>query len=463
MVRWLLIAGLAALAQAVPAQPPRPASEAPALLWEACRGGVRTGYTAQEMITACTAIIDSAQGDSKDLSEAYLHRAQAKLAIDAFQDAVKDCDEVLQRDPGLAKAWYLKAVAHWHLRMPAKAYEDVTRAIAVDPAYVDAFVLRAQFNAQEGRNDRALTDLDKALGIASEKDRARILGDRATLYYRAGYCDLAIADYDQILRLKPDNEAVEGYIARLKRLKTRGECKALAPGAAPFPASPEPGPQDDVKQDEGRYNYGVARLKAKDYPNALAAFRELADKGYPVAMLQLGRAYEFGLGVPKDYTEAMRWYRLGADKGDLPCQVAVGRFYLEGYGVPKNYGEAFKYFKQAAEKGHADGQAYLGTMYELGRGVGADKAKAVSLYRLSAFQGSSRGQYLLGLAFTWGTGVKADMVKAYALFSLASAQDFEPATEQLKGLEKYLKPADVARGQALATDCLAASFKTCGI
>lgn len=432
-------------------------------VWEACRGGARSGYTAHERITACSAIIDAAGVDGKALTEAYLHRAEARLAIDAFQDAIKDCDAALERDPALAKAWYLKSEAHWNLRMRTNAYEDVTKAIGLDPGYVEAYERRALFNVLESRNDRALADLDKALSIAAEKDRARILSDRAAIYYRAGYCDLALSDYAEVLRLKPGNEAVESYIARLKRLKSRGECKSAVPGTALFPESPEPTAADAIKQDQERYNYGLARLRAKDYPNAIAAFRELADKGYPAAYFQLGWIHEFGLGVSQDYKEAMRWYRLGADKGQANSLVSLGRLYLDGHGAPKNYKEAFRYFKQASDQGDASGQALLGTMYQNGRGVAADKPKAISLYRASAFQGNERGQYLLGLAFLWGTGVKADGSKAYALFSLASAQGFAPATKQLTNLEKFLKPEEIARGQALASDCLASEFKSCAI
>ena len=68
------------------------------------------------------------------------------------------------------------------------------------------------------------------------------------------------------------------------------------------------------------------------------------------AQYNLGKAYDYGTGVPKDHTKAVYWYR------------------------------------RAAEQGHANAQFYLGTAYEYGIGVQQDDVQAADWYRKAAAQ-----------------------------------------------------------------------------
>jgi TPR repeat protein len=51
------------------------------------------------------------------------------------------------------------------------------------------------------------------------------------------------------------------------------------------------------------------------YAEALQWCRKAAEQGYPLAQIDLGRAYERGEGVPSDLATAKRWYRSAAELG----------------------------------------------------------------------------------------------------------------------------------------------------
>jgi TPR repeat protein len=50
-----------------------------------------------------------------------------------------------------------------------------------------------------------------------------------------------------------------------------------------------------------------------------------AERGDPSAQWQIGRAYEFGVGVPRNENAAIAFYKQAAAKGVLDAQQALRR------------------------------------------------------------------------------------------------------------------------------------------
>lgn len=46
---------------------------------------------------------------------------------------------------------------------------------------------------------------------------------------------------------------------------------------------------------------------------SIAELKAAAEKGDPEAQLELGKAFEYGRGVPRDYVEAEKWYKRAAE------------------------------------------------------------------------------------------------------------------------------------------------------
>jgi serine/threonine protein kinase len=107
---------------------------------------------------------------------------------------------------------------------------------------------------------------------------------------------------------------------------------------------------------------GNEALQSKDYLQALAWYRQSAERGFAPAQAGIGFLYQHGLGVTQDYAQAAEWYRKATDK-DLPrAENELGMCYLQGQGLPLDYKQAADLFRRSAEQGNAFGEHQLGVM-----------------------------------------------------------------------------------------------------
>ncbi len=127
----------------------------------------------------------------------------------------------------------------------------------------------------------------------------------------------------------------------------------------------------------------VAYLRC-DYAEALRLYRPLAERGDPVAQLNLGELHYHGRGVPQAYPEAMEWYRKAANQGDAEAQFRLGTMFNMGQGGPQDYTEAAYWYERAAAQGHGDAQVSLAVMYLTGEGVPYDFVLSHMWYGLAA-------------------------------------------------------------------------------
>jgi TPR repeat protein len=158
-------------------------------------------------------------------------------------------------------------------------------------------------------------------------------------------------------------------------------------------------------------------------------------------------AYKMG-----DNKTAMDEWRPLAEKGDAKAQYSIGVMYFEGKGVPKNEEEAAKWQRLAAEQGFVFAQHHMGYAYEYGKGVPRDYKEAVKWYRLAAEQGFPAAQYAIGFMYNMGQGVPKNDKISYAWYSVANANGDEDAINARDLIAEKLTPAQLAEGQALATE-----------
>lgn len=137
---------------------------------------------------------------------------------------------------------------------------------------------------------------------------------------------------------------------------------------------------------------------------AVALYRQAAEKGHPAAMFNLGVSYEEGDGVESDVGEAVRWYLLAAEAGNTAAMFNLGNNYRIGRGVPRNLNRAFELYRKAADAGNTDALINLGVAYERGEGTPVDAGKAVECYKRAATAGSSSAAYNLALCYRSGVG-----------------------------------------------------------
>jgi hypothetical protein len=100
-----------------------------------------------------------------------------------------------------------------------------------------------------------------------------------------------------------------------------------------------------------------------DPTQAAAWYRRAADLGNREGMLNLGKMYHAGTGVPRDEWQAVRWYCKAAARGSGPSMTAMGIVYLMRSGV-QNELAAAKWFQRGADAGDPFGMFAIATMYK---------------------------------------------------------------------------------------------------
>jgi TPR repeat protein len=97
--------------------------------------------------------------------------------------------------------------------------------------------------------------------------------------------------------------------------------------------------------------------------------------------------------------------------------------------------------RTCAEQGNAVAQFSLGVMYAYGDGVPQDDVDA---------------QLALGYMYSAGEGVPEDFVLAYMWYDIAAAGGGEGAQSSKEILESYMTREQIAEGQRMSTEWLAA-------
>ena len=83
----------------------------------------------------------------------------------------------------------------------------------------------------------------------------------------------------------------------------------------------------------------------------------------------VGNIYYWGQGVAIDYPQAMAAYKVVAEGGDAKRQWIVGAMYYAGRGVDVDYAQALPWLEKAAAQDLAEAVGQLGVMHGEGQGV----------------------------------------------------------------------------------------------
>jgi len=175
----------------------------------------REGVTPEQKLESCTALIESGGQTSQTRVAAFNSRGNVHLSQRAYDRAIDDYNEAIGLDPKYAIGFNNRGLAYQRKGQIDRAIEDYDEAIRLNPAYALAFANRATARQIKGRVDLAIEDCDKAIGLnprlaAAFFARADAYRDKAQwdfdAYLADGvYEDRAIADYNEGLRLEPNN------------------------------------------------------------------------------------------------------------------------------------------------------------------------------------------------------------------------------------------------------------------
>jgi arylsulfatase A-like enzyme/Tfp pilus assembly protein PilF len=207
------------------------------------------------------------------LGSAYMGKGASREAITQFR-------RYLELVPTSSYAHQWIAICHLRLGDREAALREAEAALALDPRFTDARVLKAGVLATRGEHEEAIQVLREAISTDPAKPMIRL--DLARVLAEAGHGEEARAEYDAVLRLEPDSVPALTGLGAL--LAGQGDL-AGAEAALRRALGHEP------EATQARFNLAQVLERAKRPSEAAAEYRRLAeDEKAPAELRATARA-----------------------------------------------------------------------------------------------------------------------------------------------------------------------------
>jgi tetratricopeptide (TPR) repeat protein len=167
-----------------------------------------------DVIAACTALINTEGGSAKNRSLVHLQRGAMYRRLGKYQLALADFTMSIHYDPKSAYAYTGRGNAHRGLHQIDESIADHSEAIRLDPTYAAAYNNRGNAWRDKKDYDRAIADYDEAVKI--DPHYASAFYNRGNARLDAGDKNGAIADYRQALKVNPNLQAAADMLKELK-------------------------------------------------------------------------------------------------------------------------------------------------------------------------------------------------------------------------------------------------------
>jgi len=236
---------------------------------------------------------------------------QARCAV--WKDNVTLWNDVLRQYPNLPIGYTMRARSYMQQGKNDLALADAEKAIALDPSQPRALTMRGTIRYLN-RDPRALADLEEAVRL--EPKEAVPWNSLGAVHLSMGKRDLALEDFTRAVERKPDYAE-----AHLNRALTLSGMNRLDKAMADFDASIslQPGnPKAYLWRGEARFLLGDKEGAAEDYgrsidldPRSEAAFYARAKAyerlgRYGEALRDAMRARELGYPLKQEYIDDLR-------------------------------------------------------------------------------------------------------------------------------------------------------------
>lgn len=124
----------------------------------------------------------------------------------------------------------------------------------------------------------------------------------------------------------------------------------------------------------------------------IAKLQQGAAAGNAYDQLNLGAAYDNGIGVERDIDKALQWYQKAAEQG-----LAEAQFNLAHLMVTEEISAvaAAEWMRKAADQGMTDAEYLMGIIYAEGIGLDVDHSQARLWLQKAAAKGHAEAKRLL--------------------------------------------------------------------
>ena len=176
--------------------------------------------------------------DPELTADSYYEIALARITADDADDALVNLSKAIDLNPNYVDAYFLRGLIYGSQYDFDKAIADFEKVVELDPSHTDAKAMHADAYAARGADyalekncDKAIADFERAIEL--DPDKAEFKAAVAATYFLRGatryeegdnesaFTDLdrAISDIEKIIELDPDNSEVriaigEAYLVR---------------------------------------------------------------------------------------------------------------------------------------------------------------------------------------------------------------------------------------------------------
>jgi tetratricopeptide (TPR) repeat protein len=285
------------------------------------------------------------------LDHAVQHHSAGRLP-----EAERGYQQILRSDPNQPVALYLLGVIAQHTGKNDIAVDLITKAVAVKPDYVEAYIVLGNALRGLGKLDEAIASYAKALAIAP--NYAEVHSNLGNVLQELGKLDDAVASYAKALAITPDNAEAHNNLGIALRslgkldaaVASYHKALAIAPDYADAHNNLGVALRGPGKLDEAIASYHKALAIKPDYAEA---HHNLGNALQGLGKLDEAIAsYHKALTIKPDYAEALN--NLGTALKALGKLDAAVASYHKALAVKPDYAEAHRNLAMVKKFVHYD-------------------------------------------------------------------------------------------------------------
>jgi len=180
--------------------------------FDRCR---REASLPEARLKSCSNVIADTARMSDIRAEAYLNRGAAHEELGLTAKAIEDYSQGLMLNPNYRLLYHRRGLVYGDEGKHDLAIADFSQAIRLDPKDTEALAYRGLSYAGQDQHEKAILDYDAAL--AEAPDDPLILAMRGESREALGHRDAATADFRRALELDAQNELAKDGLERLAR------------------------------------------------------------------------------------------------------------------------------------------------------------------------------------------------------------------------------------------------------
>lgn len=159
-----------------------------------------------------------------------LKKAEANINLGQWQYAIEEYGNVLRMDSRNLAALYFRAFCHTQMQQYHLAKNDYEAFLAIQPQHLEAHLGLAHTLQKMGRRAETLDELNRTVQMFP--DSADAYAARATYETDQQLYDIALYDWDEAIRLRPQNtDLIVSKVDVLLHLGRRKEAREVLDAA----------------------------------------------------------------------------------------------------------------------------------------------------------------------------------------------------------------------------------------